>query len=70
VYAQELLPGRTGMVSGFFFGFAFGMGGIGAASLGKLADWYGLEQVFHWCSYLPLLGILAIYIPNLKNVKK
>lgn len=70
VYAQELLPGRTGMVSGFFFGFAFGMGGIGAASLGKLADWYGLDQVFHWCSYLPLLGILAIYIPNLKNVKK
>lgn len=70
VYAQELLPGRTGMVSGFFYGFAFGMGGIGAASLGKLADSFGLMQVFHWCSYLPLIGLLTVYLPNLKKYQK
>lgn len=67
VYAQELLPGRTGMVSGFFYGFAFGMGGLGAAALGKFADIYGLSQVFHWCSFLPLLGLLTVYLPNLKT---
>lgn len=67
VYAQELLPGRTGMVSGFFYGFAFGMGGLGAAALGKFADIYGLTQVFQWCSFLPLLGLLTIYLPNLKT---
>lgn len=67
VYAQELLPGRTGMVSGFFYGFAFGMGGIGAAFLGKLADNIGLINVFYWCSFLPLLGLFAIYLPNLKK---
>jgi FSR family fosmidomycin resistance protein-like MFS transporter len=70
VYAQELLPGRTGMVSGLFYGFAFGMGGIGAASLGELADDYGLIQVFHWCAYLPLLGLLTVYLPNLKKHQK
>lgn len=68
VYAQELLPGRTGMVSGFFYGFAFGMGGIGAALLGQLADLQGLQQVFIWCAYLPLLGLLAIFLPNLKKL--
>lgn len=70
VYAQELLPGRTGMVSGFFYGFAFGMGGIGAAFLGSLADKYGLTNVFLWCSYLPLLGLLTVYLPNLKKYQK
>ncbi|MBW7867690.1 MAG: MFS transporter [Brumimicrobium sp.] len=67
VYAQELLPGRTGMISGFFYGFAFGMGGIGAAVLGKLADLEGIQQVFIWCSFLPLLGLLTVYLPNLKK---
>ncbi len=70
VYAQELLPGRTGMVSGFFYGFAFGMGGIGAAFLGGLADEYGLIKVFYWCSFLPLLGLLTVYLPNLKKYQK
>lgn len=70
VYAQELLPGRTGMVSGFFYGFAFGMGGIGAAFLGELADQFSLNQVFHWCAYLPLLGLLTVYLPNLKKSQK
>lgn len=69
VYGQELLPGRTGMVSGFFYGFAFGMGGIGAAVLGSLADSYGMSNVFIWCSFLPLLGMLAVYIPNLKAIE-
>lgn len=67
VYGQELLPGRTGMISGFFYGFAFGMGGIGAAVLGNLADSYGMNQVFIWCSFLPLIGILAMYMPNIKH---
>jgi len=67
VYAQELLPGRTGMISGFFYGFAFGMGGIGAAVLGGLADAYSLEVVFKWCAFLPLLGIFTVFIPNLKH---
>lgn len=67
VYGQELLPGRTGMVSGFFYGFAFGMGGVGAAVLGALADSLGMNQVFIWCSFLPIIGILAIYIPNIHH---
>ena len=56
VFAQELIPGKVGTVSGLFFGLAFGMGGIGAAVLGKVADHYGIEFVYHVCSYLPLLG--------------
>lgn len=70
VYAQELLPGRTGMISGFFYGFAFGMGGIGAALLGQLADLEGLQNVFIWCSFLPLLGLTAIFLPNLKRLRE
>lgn len=69
VYGQELLPGRTGMVSGFFYGFAFGMGGIGAAFLGSIADHFGLEQVYIWCAFLPLIGLLAAFLPNLNGVK-
>jgi len=65
VFAQELLPGRVGMVSGLFFGFAFGMGGIGAAVLGKVADLHGIEFVYEICAYLPLLGILTALLPNL-----
>ncbi|HYA86882.1 MAG TPA: MFS transporter [Nitrospirota bacterium] len=65
VFAQELLPGKVGTVSGLFFGLAFGMGGIGAAVLGKLADLYGIKFVYHLCSYLPLLGALTAFLPDL-----
>ncbi|MEO6055157.1 MAG: MFS transporter [Chthoniobacterales bacterium] len=67
VYAQELLPGRVGLVSGLFFGFAFGMGGIGSAVLGELADHTGIDFVFRVCAFLPLLGLLTIFLPNLKK---
>jgi FSR family fosmidomycin resistance protein-like MFS transporter len=65
VYAQELMPGRTGTIAGLFFGFAFGMGGIGAAVLGKLADVTGIEYVYAVCAWLPMLGLLAGLLPNL-----
>jgi FSR family fosmidomycin resistance protein-like MFS transporter len=65
VYAQELMPGRTGTIAGLFFGFAFGMGGIGAAALGKLADVTSIEFVYSVCAYLPMLGLLAGLLPNL-----
>ena len=67
VYAQELLPGKVGMVSGLFFGFAFGMGGIGSALLGKLADITSIEYVYKICSFLPLIGLLTGFLPNLKQ---
>ncbi len=67
VYAQELIPGKVGTISGFFFGFAFGMGGIGAAVLGKLADRHGIIFVYHLCSYLPLLGMLTAFLPDLRH---
>lgn len=69
VYAQELMPGRTGTVAGLFFGFAFGMGGVGAAVLGKLADSYGLEAVYQLCAFLPLLGLLAAFLPAVEKEK-
>lgn len=69
VYGQELMPGRVGMVAGLFFGFIFGIGGIGAAMLGALADWTGIQFVFKVCSFLPALGILAAFLPNLKEAK-
>ncbi|POZ60757.1 MFS transporter [Chromobacterium alticapitis] len=65
IYAQELLPGKVGMVSGMFFGFAFGIGGIGAAVLGELADLRGIEFVYQLCAFLPLLGLAALALPNL-----
>lgn len=65
VYAQELLPGNVGMVSGLFFGFAFGMGGLGSAILGKLADQTGIEHVFYICSFLPLIGVFTGFLPSL-----
>ncbi len=65
VYAQELLPGRTGTVAGLFFGFAFGMGGIGAAVLGQLADVSGIRVVYELCAWLPLIGLLAGFLPDL-----
>ncbi len=64
VYAQELLPGRIGMVSGLFFGFAFGMGGLGAAVLGYIADLTSIEYVYQICAFLPLLGIFTAFLPN------
>lgn len=69
VYAQELLPGKIGMVSGLFFGFAFGMGGLGSALLGLLADHTSIAYVYKLCSYLPLLGIITIFLPDLKRRK-
>lgn len=65
VAAQELVPGRVGMIAGIFFGFAFGMGGIAAAVLGVVADRYGISTVFQICSYLPFLGLLTIFLPNM-----
>ncbi|MBN9046910.1 MAG: MFS transporter [Rhizobiales bacterium] len=70
VFAQELLPGRVGMVSGLFFGFAFGMGGTAAAALGVVADAYGIEFVYKICSFMPLLGLLAIFLPKLEKTRK
>ena len=67
VYAQELLPGRVGMISGLFFGFAFGMGGLGSALLGNLADRTSIEFVFFVCSFLPLLGMVTWGLPDLKQ---
>ncbi len=65
VYAQELLPGKVGAVSGLFFGFAFGVGGIGAALLGVLADRHGIEFVYRVCSFLPLLGAVTVFLPDI-----
>ena len=65
VYAQELLPGKVGMVSGLFFGFAFGMAGIAAAVLGRLADRAGIDFVYQVCAFLPVIGLLTAWLPNL-----
>jgi MFS transporter, FSR family, fosmidomycin resistance protein len=65
VYAQELVPGRVGMISGLFFGFAFGMAGIGSAVLGRLADQTSISFVFQVCSFLPFIGLLTAFLPNL-----
>ncbi len=67
VFAQELMPGKVGAVSGLFFGFAFGIGGIGAAVLGGLADQYGVEFVYRICAYLPLLGMVAAFLPDIEH---
>jgi FSR family fosmidomycin resistance protein-like MFS transporter len=65
VYAQELVPGKVGTISGLFFGLAFGMGGLGAALLGKLADMTSLNLVYHLCSFLPALGLLTGLLPKI-----
>ena len=70
VYAQELVPGKTGTISGLFFGLAFGMAGIGAAALGTLADATSIEFVYHVCAFLPLLGVTAFLLPNMRNHRK
>jgi FSR family fosmidomycin resistance protein-like MFS transporter len=69
VYAQELLPKKLGMVSGLFYGFAFGMGALGSALLGNLADHTSIQYVYHVCSFLPLIGIICYFLPNLKSKK-
>jgi FSR family fosmidomycin resistance protein-like MFS transporter len=67
VYAQELVPGNIGMISGIFFGFAFGMGGIGAAILGEIADHTNIFFVYRICSFLPAIGILTAFLPDLRK---
>lgn len=70
VYAQELVPGRVGLVSGLFFGLAFGAGGLGAAFLGELADRTSIEYVYRLCSYLPAIGLLTVFLPNIESHSK
>jgi FSR family fosmidomycin resistance protein-like MFS transporter len=70
VYAQDLVPGRVGMISGLFFGFAFGMGGIGAAVLGKLADMTSIVFVYKVCAYLPAIGLLTGLLPNSQKIHR
>jgi FSR family fosmidomycin resistance protein-like MFS transporter len=70
VYAQELIPGKTGMISGMFFGLIFGVGGIGAAVLGGLADQSGIEFVYRLCSYLPLIGLLTALLPDVESTAR
>jgi len=67
VFAQELIPGKFGMISGLFYGFSFGMGGLGAAVLGGLADKWGIDTVYDICAFLPLLGFLAVFLPNISD---
>jgi FSR family fosmidomycin resistance protein-like MFS transporter len=69
VYAQELMPHRLGMISGIFFGLVFGVGGIGAAVLGTVADHKGIDFVYQVCSFLPALGLVAVLLPRLKRAK-
>jgi len=64
VFAQDLVPGKIGMISGLFFGFSFGMGGLGAAILGEVADRAGIETVYGICAFLPAIGLLAILLPD------
>ena len=70
VYAQELVPGKVGTVSGLFFGLAFGLGGVGAALLGELADVWGIQVVYQICAFLPLLGVLAGFLPHISSVRE
>ena len=67
LYAQELLPNKLGLVSGLFFGFAFGVAGIASAVLGSMADKHGIEAVYNVCAFMPLLGLVAWFLPNLKK---
>jgi MFS transporter, FSR family, fosmidomycin resistance protein len=70
VFAQELVPGKVGTMSGLFFGLAFGLGGLGSAILGEIADRDGIPFVFHICSYLPLIGLLTALLPNLSTSRR
>ena len=70
VYAQELIPGKVGMISGLFFGFAFGMGGVGSALLGALADRTSIEYVYSICAFLPLIGLITGFLPDIGKKSK
>jgi FSR family fosmidomycin resistance protein-like MFS transporter len=70
VYAQELVPGRVGLIAGLFFGLAFGMAGIGAAVLGQLADRTSIEFVYRVCAFLPLIGLLTGFLPDLEKASE
>ena len=70
VYAQELLPGKVGMIAGLFFGFAFGIAGIGSALLGELADQTSINYVYQVCSFLPLIGLITWFLPKLEVSKQ
>lgn len=70
VYAQELLPYKLGLISGLFFGFAFGVAGIASAVLGNLADHYGIETVYNVCGYMPLIGLVTWFLPDLKKASQ
>jgi MFS transporter, FSR family, fosmidomycin resistance protein len=70
VYAQELVPGKVGLIAGLFFGLAFGMSGVASASLGRLADHAGIEHVFYLCGFLPLLGLLTGFLPDLETRRR
>jgi MFS transporter, FSR family, fosmidomycin resistance protein len=65
VFAQELMPHRFGMISGLFFGFTFGIGGLGAAALGRVADHSGIDFVYQVCAFLPAIGLLAVFLPKM-----
>ena len=69
VYAQELLPMKVGLVSGIFFGFSFGIAGIASAVLGKIADTTSIQFVYHLCSFFPLLGIVAYFLPRVRTIQ-
>jgi len=69
VYAQELIPGKVGMISGLFFGFAFGVAGVAAAMLGKVADKTSIDFVYRMCAFMPAIGVLAYFLPNLEPAK-
>jgi FSR family fosmidomycin resistance protein-like MFS transporter len=70
VYAQELVPGRVGLISGLFFGLAFGMGGLGAAAIGIIADHYGIVVTYRLCSILPAIGLLAMFLPHIQVARR
>jgi len=70
VFGQELVPGKVGMISGLFFGFSFGMGGLGAAALGRLADMTSITFVYQVCAFLPALGLLAAFLPNIETARQ
>jgi FSR family fosmidomycin resistance protein-like MFS transporter len=70
VYAQELVPGKVGLIAGLFFGIAFGIAGIGSAVLGRMADHVGINAVYHACAYLPLIGLLTVFLPDIEPKRK
>ena len=63
------MPGRVGTVAGLFFGFAFGVGGLGAAALGRLADWTGIEFVYRLCAFMPAIGIITMFLPPIERTR-